>query len=209
MTTSVAPLFSHYWLYYCHYILSHYVLSLHPQSFCQRNIQILHQCMSQFEIRLLIFAWCSALHREVVTNLISSLICCHEFTTHRFFHDGWLVSERQGLQRESLMLQSSTMWLMDFALVHSDHLQTCKHNILQQFSPFWEIHWGCKSSYLFIYSFLWVIQLTNDYSCIIKAKRICSPLPLDHCHSFIHSSCPIKRHKTEYSFMYSTVMKLQ
>lgn len=37
-----------------------------------------------------------------------------------FFHDGWLVSERQGLQRESLMLQGSTVWLMDFTLIHSD-----------------------------------------------------------------------------------------
>lgn len=37
---SIALLFSHYLLYYRHYIFSHYTFSLRLQSFCQRNSRI-------------------------------------------------------------------------------------------------------------------------------------------------------------------------
>lgn len=111
------------------YSLSHYILSLRLQSFCLRSDHIFNWCTSQPEIRLLIFAWCSALHREVVTNLTSTLICCHEFTTHHFLMmDGWLVGETRGLQRESLMWQGSTIWLY-FNTLRSITFRPYTHNI--------------------------------------------------------------------------------
>lgn len=74
----------------------------------------------QLEIRLLIFAWFPALHREVVTNLICPPNLSPRVHHPPFSHDGWLVGETQGLQRESLMWQGSTIWLMGPTLIHSD-----------------------------------------------------------------------------------------
>lgn len=76
----------------------------------------------RLEIRLLIFAWFRASHGEVVTNLISSPHLSTRVHRPPFSHDGWLVGETQGLQRESLMWQGSTIWLMGPTLIHSDAL---------------------------------------------------------------------------------------
>lgn len=74
ITASFALPFSLYLLHYHCYILS-------LQSYCQSGRRSLKRCTSQPKIGLLVFA---CLHREVVTNLISSFICCHEFTAHHF-----------------------------------------------------------------------------------------------------------------------------
>lgn len=62
---------------------------------------------SQFEIGLLIFAWRSIVHGEVMTNLISSLICCHEFTTHHFvMMEGQYVTNGLNFNSEIYHLQT-------------------------------------------------------------------------------------------------------
>lgn len=183
----IAPLFSHYWLYYCHYIFSHYVLSLHPQSFCQRNIRILHQCMSQMEIRLLVFAWCSALHKEVVTNLISSLVCCNEFTTHHFF-SWWMASKLEAGSLEGITNVAEFNHVTNGLCFSTLRSLSDLHNILQQFSLFGEIHWGCKFSCFFF--FLWAIQMTIQLITTISLKQT---IPVDLCPwtIVIHAVCKL------------------
>lgn len=87
---------------------------------------------SQFEIGLLIFAWCSTVHGEVMTNLISSLICCHEFTTHfRGNHQYYRV---QPFDELDLIL-----------IVKSITFRHRKYNFLLQTCPFQQINSYCKS----------------------------------------------------------------
>lgn len=87
---------SHDDYFHCSFILSLltvlsllYCFSLHslimPAIILSEERSHFLMLISQLEIiMLLIFAWCSALLGEEMTNLISSLICCHEFTTHHF-----------------------------------------------------------------------------------------------------------------------------
>lgn len=128
MIASIAPLFSHYLQYYRYYILSHYMLSLYLQLFCQTSGHSFTRRTSPLETTLLVFAWFSTLRGEVVTNLISSLICCREFTTHHFLMMDGEEMKHGGLRRESLMWQGSTIWLMDFTVTHPDmhHLRTVR-----------------------------------------------------------------------------------
>lgn len=128
MTTSIASPFSHYLLHYRHYVLSHYIPSLRPQSFCQRSSRILQRSASPLQIRLLIFVRRPASLGEVSTNLIWKPCLLLLFTSsppphpaHRFFPwTGWPVNERQGVQRDSLVLPGSSQWLMDGTLIRSD-----------------------------------------------------------------------------------------